>query len=145
MLYLRHAVVNRFCGSLVVACSLAAILLLGCGSESAPEGETGAADSPTFARDIAPIIYENCSGCHRPGEAGPFPLLTYDDVRRRALLIQTVTETGYMPPWLPEPGAGDFEEERRRNHCESFPMLARCRTEADPSLHAPNRSSNRRR
>ena len=59
------------------------------------------------------MIYRNCAGCHRPGEAGPFPLLTYDDVRRRAQLVQTVTQSRYMPPWLPEPGYGDFEGVRR--------------------------------
>ena len=90
---------------------LIAVLSAGCGSESSTTESS--VDTPTFARDIAPIVYENCSACHRPGEAGPFPLLTYDDVRGRAQLIQTVIESRYMPPWLPEPGYGEFEEVRR--------------------------------
>jgi tetratricopeptide (TPR) repeat protein len=67
----------------------------------------------TFNRDIAPIIYKNCSPCHRPEEAGPFPLLSYEDVRKHAQQIVTVTRSRYMPPWLPEPGYGDFKDARR--------------------------------
>ncbi len=67
----------------------------------------------TYYRQIAPIIYSNCSPCHRPGESGPFSLLSYDDVRRHALQIVAVTRRRYMPPWLPEPGHGEFAEERR--------------------------------
>ena len=66
------------------------------------------AQNPTFAHDIAPIIYEHCASCHRPGEAAPFPLLTFDDVRKRGKQIVKVVETHYMPPWLPEPGYGEF-------------------------------------
>jgi tetratricopeptide (TPR) repeat protein len=67
----------------------------------------------SFARDIAPIIYKNCSPCHRSGEAAPFSLLSYDDVRKHARQIVTVTRSRYMPPWLPQPGYGEFEGERR--------------------------------
>ena len=59
---------------------------------------------PTFAHDIAPIIIENCAPCHRPGEAGPFSLLTYSDVKKHARQIASVTGRRYMPPWLPEEG-----------------------------------------
>ena len=64
------------------------------------------ADAPTFADDIAPLIIEHCAPCHRPGEVGPFSLLTYDDVRRRARQIAEVTASRFMPPWKPEPGFG---------------------------------------
>src|SRR5436309_11243953 len=72
-----------------------------------------AATPVTFYRQIAPIIYQNCSPCHRPGESGPFSLITYDDVKRRAALIAGVTKRRYMPPWLPEKGYADFADERR--------------------------------
>jgi hypothetical protein len=72
-----------------------------------------AAEPVTFARDIAPIIYAHCAPCHRPGEAGPFPLLTYQDVKRRAAQIAAVTARRYMPPWLPEHGYGEFAGEQR--------------------------------
>lgn len=67
----------------------------------------------TFYRDIAPIVYRECAPCHRPGESGPFPLLTYSDVKRRAQQIADVTRRRFMPPWLPEHGYGEFAEERR--------------------------------
>src|SRR5579863_313841 len=66
------------------------------------------AQSPTFAHDVAPIVYEHCASCHRPGESAPFPLLTFEDVRKRGAQIVKVVESHYMPPWLPEPGYGDF-------------------------------------
>jgi Flp pilus assembly protein TadD len=77
-----------------------------------------AAGAPTFAHDIAPIVYRSCAPCHRPGEAGPFPLLSYSDVKRRAALIETVIERHYMPPWLPEKGYGEFQDERRLSAAE---------------------------
>jgi Flp pilus assembly protein TadD len=67
----------------------------------------------TFNENIAPIIFENCSSCHHAGEGGPFPLVSYQDVRSRASLIVTVTRRRYMPPSLPEEGYGDFIGERR--------------------------------
>ena len=75
---------------------------------------TASAPPPvTFAHDIAPIVYQSCAPCHRPGEAGPFSLLSYEDVKRHARQIVAVTRSRYMPPWLPEPGYGDFIGERR--------------------------------
>ena len=72
-----------------------------------------AQSGPTFTHDIAPIVHRYCSGCHHPGEAAPFSLLTYADVKKRAAQIATVTHSGYMPPWLPEAGYGDFADARR--------------------------------
>jgi tetratricopeptide (TPR) repeat protein len=72
-----------------------------------------AAAPVTFYQKIAPIVYENCVPCHRPGESGPFSLLSYEDVKRRASLVASVTKSRYMPPWLPEKGYGHFLEERR--------------------------------
>jgi hypothetical protein len=66
----------------------------------------------TFAEDIAPIIYQRCSVCHRPGQAAPFPLLTYTDVRKKAPQVVEVTERRFMPPWLPARGVVDYAEER---------------------------------
>jgi Tfp pilus assembly protein PilF len=68
---------------------------------------------PTFHKDIAPILFEHCAPCHRPGESAPFSLLTYDDARKHARDIAAVTRRRYMPPWLPEPGYGEFAGQRR--------------------------------
>lgn len=74
--------------------------------------EAPAPDSPTFSEDIAPIVFESCAPCHRPGEAGPFPLLTYDDVRRKASTVASVTASRYMPPWPADPSYSTFLGER---------------------------------
>jgi len=76
---------------------------------------TAASDSRavTYYKDIAPILYANCSACHRPGEGAPFSLLTYDDAKKRARQIAFATSSRYMPPWLPERGYGDFQGDRR--------------------------------
>jgi tetratricopeptide (TPR) repeat protein len=67
----------------------------------------------TFNHDIAPLVHRHCAPCHRPGEAGPFSLLTYADVKKQSEQIVEVTGTRYMPPWPPEPGHGDFVGSRR--------------------------------
>ena len=82
------------------------LVLFGCATAAT-------AATPTFNQDIAPILYQNCATCHRPGEVAPFSLLTYQDAAKRASLIALVTEKRYMPPWKPEPGYGNFEHERR--------------------------------
>ncbi|HEY4088958.1 MAG TPA: hypothetical protein VGM43_23680 [Bryobacteraceae bacterium] len=69
--------------------------------------------TPTFNKDIAPILFQNCAECHRPGQVAPFPLLSYSDASRRASLIATVTAKRYMPPWKAEAGYGHFMGERR--------------------------------
>ncbi|PWU04408.1 MAG: ascorbate-dependent monooxygenase [Terriglobia bacterium] len=78
-------------------------------------GSSGATlhNGPTFNTDVAPIIYEKCSRCHRPGEVAPFPLLTYNDVAKRAALIAAVVEKRIMPPWKPDPGPVPFLNEGR--------------------------------
>src|SRR5262245_21179359 len=70
-------------------------------------------DKVTFSEHIAPIIFANCTACHRPGEAAPFQLMTYRDVQKRGRTILQVVERRYMPPWQPEPGHGEFRDERR--------------------------------
>jgi len=76
-------------------------------------GLASAAPPPTFHKQIAPILFAYCAPCHRPGEPGPFSLLTYEDARKHARQIAAVTRKRYMPPWLPAPGFGDFADERR--------------------------------
>jgi hypothetical protein len=71
-----------------------------------------AASAATFAHDIAPIVYEKCAECHRPGGVAPFSLLTYEEVKKRSAQIAAATRAGFMPPWLPEHGYGDFANDR---------------------------------
>jgi len=67
----------------------------------------------TFNRHIAPIIHQNCAPCHRPGEAGPFSLLSYEDVRKRTKMITYVISDGFMPPWPADTSYSRFANERK--------------------------------
>jgi uncharacterized protein (TIGR02996 family) len=76
-------------------------------------GLTVAHAEVTFSSTIAPIMHEKCAACHRPQGVAPFPLLTYDDVAKRAEQIEEVTASRYMPPWLPEAQPLAFAENRQ--------------------------------
>jgi hypothetical protein len=65
-----------------------------------------------FAEHIAPIIYQNCTPCHRKGEAAPFELMSYKDVLKRAKTIALVTRKRFMPPWPADPSYRHFANER---------------------------------
>jgi Flp pilus assembly protein TadD len=67
---------------------------------------------PTFSRDIAPVIFEACTPCHRHGGPGPFSLASYKEVRQRAAQIVQVTRSRFMPPWKVEPAIGHFQGQR---------------------------------
>lgn len=66
----------------------------------------------TFNKDIAPLLWKTCATCHRPGEVGPFPLLSYQDGAKRADFLVEVTASRQMPPWKAEPGYGAFHDAR---------------------------------
>jgi hypothetical protein len=63
---------------------------------------------PTFTKDVAPIFQARCQGCHRPGEAAPFPLLTYEQARPWAKAIKIAVVQRKMPPWFADPHYGKF-------------------------------------
>ncbi|HEY9607387.1 MAG TPA: hypothetical protein V6C85_37730 [Allocoleopsis sp.] len=67
----------------------------------------------TYTKNIAPILFQNCATCHRPGQIAPFSLLTYKDAAEHAKQLASATTSRYMPPWKPEPGYGSFQNERR--------------------------------
>lgn len=83
------------------------------GSEARMQRAGIAAEPVTFTRDIAPILFANCVGCHRPDGPAPFSLVKYDEARRRATQIASVTRDRIMPPWKPESGLELFVGERR--------------------------------
>jgi Tfp pilus assembly protein PilF/mono/diheme cytochrome c family protein len=87
---------------LATALLLVSLLLAAC-----PRLAAAQAAAPTFARDVAPILYRHCGSCHNPRTDAPFSLLTYDDVRPRAQAIAAATTRREMPPWKPAPGYGD--------------------------------------
>ena len=75
--------------------------------------QSAAAAGPTFHKDVEPILQKNCQGCHRPGQVGPFSLLTYKQATRWADDIVTYTADRRMPPWKPQAGPpGGFSNQR---------------------------------
>ena len=126
------------------------------------------AATPTYNKDIAPILWKNCAGCHRPGEIGPFSLLTYKDAAKRASFLAEITASRRMPPWKPEPGFGSFHDERRserpgdpedrrlgrgrvarggrRRTCRRRPSFPKAGSSARPTScsRCPSRSTSRR-
>ena len=87
---------------------------VGCRYEVFNSQRANGSSSPvTFARDIAPLVWNHCASCHRAGEVAPFPLTSYGDCQKRADQISDAIKSRYMPPWKAEPGFNHFADERR--------------------------------
>src|SRR5688572_20490795 len=87
--------------SVMRKCLLAVVALLGASTPAA-------ADSPTFYKDVLPILQKNCQTCHRPGEVAPMSLVTFEDTRPWARAIKTAVAARKMPPWFADPAVGHF-------------------------------------
>ncbi len=90
----------------VPVAALVAVIATACGGASTISGPV------TYSKHIAPVLFENCVTCHRPGEAAPFSLLSYNDAVEHAQEIGEQTLGRHMPPWLPERGILPFQNER---------------------------------
>lgn len=77
------------------------------------QARSGGASEVTFAKDVAPILYENCVYCHRPGEIAPMSLLTYKDARPWARAIKREVLQRRMPPWKADPHFGEFSNDKQ--------------------------------
>ena len=99
--------------------TLVAVALTGLLGAAVPLAlQAQASATPTFSKDVAPILYKNCTNCHRPGEIGPMPLVTYKDARPWAKSIATRVGKGTMPPWHADPSHGEFLNDRRLSEAE---------------------------
>ena len=109
--------------SRVLPAAVAALWLgaLAVGAGQSPEKP---AATPTYAKDVAPILFKNCTACHRPGEIAPMSLLTYDDVRPHAKAIRDEVSEGHMPPWHAAAPKGTFLNERGLTDDERKTLLA---------------------
>jgi hypothetical protein len=74
--------------------------------------------------DVARLLHRHCADCHRPGQAAPFPLLSYEDAKPRARQIAEVTRLRHMPPWKATAPAGAFRGERRLTQAEIARLAA---------------------
>jgi hypothetical protein len=101
--------------ALIGLISMTSFLAAGAPQQGPPSAP---ATSPTFTRDVAPILYANCVTCHRPGEIAPMSLITYQEVRPWARAISKQVHDGVMPPWHADAPAGTFSNERRLTAAE---------------------------
>jgi hypothetical protein len=85
---------------------------------------TAATPSVTFNKDVLPIFENRCQECHRPGEIGPMPLLTYQETRPWAKAIRQAVVTKKMPPWFADPHYGKFSNDRSLTQSEIDTLIA---------------------
>jgi tetratricopeptide (TPR) repeat protein len=134
--------------------AIAVVAVVAACSRTTEQTEKAAARAVTFNGDIAPILFDNCASCHRPVEdaaaaaatsepaspkplakagssddplcvaGAPFSVLDYGSVRRYARAISSAVQRRAMPPWLPEPGHGEFAGERRLGN-DSIALIAK--------------------
>ncbi|HEU4938106.1 MAG TPA: cytochrome c [Vicinamibacterales bacterium] len=125
----------------LVPLALGTAMCLGALTAAAPQNpRTAPATIPTYTKDIAPILFKNCTSCHRPGEIGPMSLLTYDDVRPRAKDIRDKIDEGVMPPWHADAAPGTFLNERGLSQEEKstiFRWVANGAPKGDPKDMPP--------
>jgi mono/diheme cytochrome c family protein len=103
--------------TMLIALSLSAIALLALPTSHANDAKS-AAKNLTFNKDIAPIFFKSCAECHRPGEAAPMSLLSYQDARPWAKSIREKVASKDMPPWHADPRTGHWANDRRLSQAE---------------------------
>ena len=89
-----------------------------------PKGAASAGEPVTYHKQVARIFQARCQDCHRPGEAGPFSLLTYKSAKGWADMIREVVSDGTMPPWHADAPFGHFKNDRRLSPDEKATLLA---------------------
>jgi hypothetical protein len=80
-------------------------------ANSSATGNSAHPASPTFYKDVLPILQDHCQSCHRTGEAAPMPLVTYEQTRRWAGAMAEDVRTKMMPPWFADPRYGKFSND----------------------------------
>ena len=78
----------------------------------------------TFTKDVAPVLQKNCQSCHRPGEAAPMSLLTYQQARPWAKAMKEAVLLKKMPPWFADPHYGKFSNDRSLSQKEIDTLVA---------------------
>jgi len=105
--------------SRIVPVMAAAAAMLTTGVLSAQSNGT-----PTFSKDVAPILNKNCVSCHREGEIAPMSLLTYEQARPWAKSIREKVSRGLMPPWHADAPRGVFSNDRRLSEGDKETLIA---------------------
>ena len=82
------------------------------------------AKAPTWHGEVEAIFQRRCQACHREGQAGPFPLVTREDVEANAETIAEVVRERRMPPWHADPAVGRWQNDRRLSDAEQAALLS---------------------
>jgi hypothetical protein len=86
--------------------------------------QAGPTPSPTYYKDVLPVLQKNCQGCHRPGEAAPMSFLEYKTTRPWARAIKSAVQVKKMPPWLADPHFGKFANDRSLSETDRNTLVA---------------------
>src|SRR5690349_15432044 len=86
--------------------------------------QMGNMNAPTFTKDVTPILQKRCQSCHRPGEAAPFSMLTYEETRPWAGAMKLAVQHKVMPPWYAEAHVGHFSNDRSLTQQEINTIVA---------------------
>jgi hypothetical protein len=90
---------------------LATTLLVRISAPNVHHSVLAASSSPTFYKNILPILQQHCQVCHRAGEIAPMPLVTYSQAHRYAAKMKQMTSEKMMPPWFADPRFGHFSND----------------------------------
>ena len=101
-----------------------AVMLFVAAAGSGVSAESNAEAVPTYNGNVAPILFDNCATCHRPGQVAPMSLLSYKEARPWARAIKEKVASREMPPWLADPRFGTFRGDRRLTQDEVNTIVA---------------------
>ena len=88
-----------------VVCVLVVLVPAASGTHAQTRTQT---QTPTFSKDVLPIMQRSCQNCHRPDTAAPMSFLTYQEVRPWAKSIKLRVTTRQMPPWHIDRSIGEY-------------------------------------
>src|SRR5260370_2853800 len=116
------------------------VIALTAGLATMPGASKIVKEPVTFSKDVAPILQKNCQSCHRPGEAAPMSLLTYQETRPWAAAIREAVILKRMPPWYADSHFGKFSNDRSLSKADIHTLVswANTGTPAGDSKKHPN-------
>ena len=109
--------------SILTTVLMGAVLIIGSVAASNDNPKKSSTATVTFTKDVAPILFQHCASCHRPGDIAPMSFLTYEDVRPWAKAIRQQVASGQMPPWHAVAPHGTFSNDRRLSEQEKDTLI----------------------
>src|SRR6185503_16848397 len=112
--------------------TVGALILVGASVARQPRVLSATNADPTFADDVAPIFYRNCTACHHPGGLAPFSLVEYDSAKAKLDETRDAVAAGVMPPWHADGPHGVFRNDRRLSDSDKQTILRWIESGAKP-------------